>query len=505
MRKAVLVLVFIAIMANCGWCKQVEGITHAHDKNSDGLLSEKELIKSMPKAVQFLILTNHLFFLTGEHDECKDITNDYFSSTPFAYKNLIVLRCCEIDTNIPDAHILLYGIFGPSMITDDFKELNGKSAQVIIDFAHSNDLLAVMAHPHNGYDPRAIGYDGIEFFNTKTIANKDQIDNRFKLQETQNLKLYCRMIKDYLHNSGFGKLPAAYGGTDIHASQAELIFGRTVVYVPDGQLTAESLLQAMADRRTYAKLYGEIYGTSLVNINYPPQIDPYNVNNEVKIKGTLKIVHDPGIRIDTIDLYRDGNKIASKKINPLSIISEFEFVDKDVKNGKHIYFLYVPCHLITSPIVMDVDRQKEVVSPNQEFELLLEGPMHHLGDNKFDTPVNVGFVKQAEGFCWSKRFVLPDGCASRNDGYIVMNIRGAENSSVFLNEHLIGSLRNNLTDNGQAQAYLIPPGIAKDGENIVMVISHQTERGFFTTYYDNDDIEFNDLTIFFGNINPHVK
>jgi len=147
--------------------------------------------------------------------------------------------------------------------------------------------------------------------------------------------------------------------------------------------------------------------------------------------------------------------------------------------------------------------------PYSKIEFIVEGPVHHLGDNRFNTPVNVGFVRRAEGIQWSRKFHFPADHVNRTDGYIVMNIRGAENSSVYLNGKLIGRLRNTLQNNGRAQAYKILPGIMKPGENTIMVISHLTQGtigGIFPTdSYDNDDIEFHDVTVFYGDIRPYYE
>jgi len=147
---------------------------------------------------------------------------------------------------------------------------------------------------------------------------------------------------------------------------------------------------------------------------------------------------------------------------------------------------------------------------NQEFELIIESPVHHLGDDRYNTPVNVGFVKMSEGIHWSKVIYLPDDLMNRDDGYLVVNIRGAQKSSLYLNGVLIGKLRNTLQDNGKAQAYKIPKGVVKRGKNVVRIISHLIPHRFLGVFSeegkpDNDDLEFHNLTIFFGDIDPHVK
>ncbi|HXE73361.1 MAG TPA: CHAP domain-containing protein [Candidatus Nitrosotenuis sp.] len=140
-------------------------------------------------------------------------------------------------------------------------------------------------------------------------------------------------------------------------------------------------------------------------------------------------------------------------------------------------------------------------SRKAEVEILVEETLHHLGDNRFNTPINVGFVKQAEGVQWWKAFRLSSNLAERHDGWVVVNMRGAESSVLYINGRHVGNLHNVPEDNGEAQAFPILPGTLRTGENRVQIVS-----GFNPADpTDNDDLEFHDVTVFFGDIQRHVR
>lgn len=143
----------------------------------------------------------------------------------------------------------------------------------------------------------------------------------------------------------------------------------------------------------------------------------------------------------------------------------------------------------------------ETIESGGEVERLLQAPVRHLGDDHFSTPVNVGFQKSAEGIRWSTEFFLTPGEATRTDGWLVLNLRGAEYSVLYVNGAPAGNLRNTLADNGGAQAFPLPRGVLRPGKNILMILSHVNPRDG----KDNDDFEFHDVTLFFGDIRPYVR
>lgn len=144
---------------------------------------------------------------------------------------------------------------------------------------------------------------------------------------------------------------------------------------------------------------------------------------------------------------------------------------------------------------------KPVPSLISDYEQVIEAALHHLGDNNFSGTINTGFQLRSEGLKWSCEFELPPSLASRSDGYVVMYLRGAQFSSLVLNGRPIARLRNTVEDNGGNQAIPIPPNVARTGKNILMLLSNVSPQD----PRDRDDIEFHKVTIFFGDINPHMR
>lgn len=140
----------------------------------------------------------------------------------------------------------------------------------------------------------------------------------------------------------------------------------------------------------------------------------------------------------------------------------------------------------------DFIRSERPYPANRPFVRLLEFPVHHLGDNNFNTPVNVGFQERSEGLQWVLPFALEPSLCRRQDGWVVLNLRGAEGSSLYLNEVHLGQLHNTLEDNGKSQAFPIPPGTLRPERNLLRLISN------LTSGTDNDDFEFDDVNLLFG-------
>ena len=534
---SVLLVLILLTMVSFGFCDEyVRGIIHGHTVNSDGWMSEnKTLDIAIGLGAKFYFITEHMPCIVGY---CKDplhrmhklrddlnklkygtadISDRYFDKLqrvrvwPGIGKKIIHHRGIEIYSNISGAHILYLGINRNTVKKSGFKKLGynsngtGPTSKHIIQFAKENRLVSVLAHPHDAYDPTVLNrFDCIEFFNTKGYKIKHTafgLTGDYWNAEKIDLDIYRQSILNHLYNPAKYKLLAVTGGCDVHVFKEELGFGHTFVRLKNpSNPSVMKILQALKRGKSYAIMCGiPLYIVEINKLNYHFQLKPYKVS-QVHLKGKITVPRLSPITRDFLCIYRDGKKIWTKKIDSAFYqqkpVISFNFQDNP-DSGRHVYFLYIKGRMITSPIVFDVE---ESIS-NQEFELVIESSVHHLGDNLFDTPVNVGFVKTAEGICWSKKFNLPDGFEKRSDGYLVVNIRGAEESSIYLNGRLIGRLRNTVENNAKAQAYKIPYGAAVSGKNVVRIISHLCGGGFRT----NDDIEFYDLTIFFGDIRPYVE
>lgn len=505
----VLVLLFIFVLSACAFAQNYQKILiHAHDTNSDGGLFEKDVVKKAKSlGAVHVFLTPHLPCVIGKCQDKKHAhIKENFSEKYYQNTFLDVSRCAEIYTDIHAAHILIIGnSFQNIYKNSDFINLGKEyySAAYICRFAEQNNLISILAHPHDAYDSTAINrFDAIEFFNTRAYRLKT-LDLFGVLEapwipittdQQKDLNIYCQAIKTYLQNPAIKKIPAVVGGSDCHISTIELDYGYTNVNII-GPINTNSILLAIKDGRTFANMYGSSRRAIKINdLNFHPQKKPYQIiDNHITIKGKLKVPLRIGEK-ERLQIFCNGQLFEEQSIDSEQV--DFEYIDDNITtDGLRIYFLYIPGRFITSPIIFDVN-----VDPNAPFENVLQKEVIHLGDDNFATPVNVGFVKKSQGIHFVKRFDLPKNIYQRQDGYIVVNLRGAEHSSLYLNNKVSWKLTNTLADNGKAQAFKIPQGVLTEKNNTVRIISQVVPHN----PNDNDDIEFHNLTIYFGDISPYI-
>jgi hypothetical protein len=359
--------------------RYVEGVNHVHDTNSDGVVSEEGLIKSaIDLKLDFMFFTPHLSCVTGV---CKDKTHfhpnydfskNYYDSQGSGDN---ILRCAEVFTNLDKAHVLLLGCIGKSINDNNFKNLNGNlPPSEIIKFTEKNNLVTVLAHPHDAYDPNALNkFNAVEFFNTKgyKIWNNTilQLNGKYWDAETIDLDIYRQSILNFINDSKKYKLIAVTGGCDAHFFESfsnrnfqkeELSYGHTFARLEDNQsITCENILQAIRLGKTYAVNYSNCEKSIKIDdLNYHPQFVPYKVS-EVLLKGSINFSGDVDKNNSYLEIYRDGQKYKVLKVNS----KKFNFIFSDSIEKEHIYFLYIKGKLITSPIVFDRFENENTSTP----------------------------------------------------------------------------------------------------------------------------------------------
>jgi hypothetical protein len=128
----------------------------------------------------------------------------------------------------------------------------------------------------------------------------------------------------------------------------------------------------------------------------------------------------------------------------------------------------------------------------------IEKSVHHLGNDWWDTPVNTGFVKKAEGLNWSKSFELAEAqLAGFRRAKLVLSVRGSEMSDpIAINGAVIGALNNTLANNGQPQTFSFGTDLLKVGTNTLTINSMLNSKIQERT--DFDDFEFFDVYLLLG-------
>jgi len=348
-----MVVVFVSMFGNVVWAgdKYVKGIIHAHDTNSDGLFPQT-MYRPWFKTTgcKYFYQTDHFDCLVGKCDHKShqkrsfNYVLEYLKQQTSPY-----FRGIECFTELNGQHILLLGSNWNSL-NSLYKANTGQ----ILAYAKNNNLVSILAHPHDGYKLEYINdFTALEFFNTKGF-DLSQLSKRIKNEkydkaEDLDLEIYCQAAKQYI-NGRENNMPGITGGCDIHFSDLELSFGLTFVAVPDvKKIDLFSIISSVAQGKTCA-VFSNIIGMRawIDSLNYQPNRSKIYKTKKIRLKGKITAEN-----CNKLYVYVDGNKYQELDIDVNKRSINFD-LPIDAGTGKHVVFLYCKNRLITSPIIFDV-------------------------------------------------------------------------------------------------------------------------------------------------------
>ena len=113
-------------------------------------------------------------------------------------------------------------------------------------------------------------------------------------------------------------------------------------------------------------------------------------------------------------------------------------------------------------------------------EIMIQKEITHLGDDFFNTPVNVGFQKKSEDIIWIKVFELKSLPLKAT---LSLRVRGSESSDpIEVNGQLVGVLNNTVENNGQIQTFPVPVQALQLGSNVICIESLINPRQNFDDF-----------------------
>ena len=406
------------------------GIIHAHSTFSDGSDNIPRRVERAKEAnVKFLVVTDHYEWI-NERDKPG---SKYFGGQDFGFEDYI--RNCSEQTNsdfvtIPGAEIASFWSPEPEQnnraachtlalgpvdedslllelgrnpnIPDDDPHQSFDKQQDIINEVNQRGWLSVAAHPSllstrtlpfswewqdMRYDRnKAEGIQGIEIFNTaiKSVTTPED-------ENWGTISWYLDLIRQ-------GKPVFVTSGCDSHDSRLdvgivdpdELKRWTRKTWVFSEKLETESLLDAIAQGRTYAANYG----ASFEFLNYIPG---FQVREVERAKFLFKVKFEDEVTSDkTVRIYRDGilipESVQTVLAHTINLLNGFYYVweDKGAEDGEYQYVIEVEGHLITSPIRLKIGPEPEQQMPpvaKVKADPLIQGvnqPIHFSGDGSYD-------------------------------------------------------------------------------------------------------------------------
>ncbi len=299
-------------------------------------------------------------------------------------------------------------------------------------------------------------------------------------------------------------------------------------YVSDfSSVSVNEVVEGFKNKRTIASRYHETFDfIKINNFDWAPGIWQNNVKciEDVQISFQMQFHNESGVldKSKEVGIFRNGNLVcdeicfldSSNKLN-------FEFIDKNLTNGIHQYYIAITGleindraqeRIITSPIyaeVVDEDySEEELEEIDEQTKVLSIFPdLIHLGDSFYTTAINEGFDKKYdEGKVGSWKFEIENEYLNdTSEILLAMTVRGAEKldgtyygNPICVNNFQIGECLvkdGKIENNGKYHFYKIPISELLLGKNILMIrsMSHMiASHGI-----DFDDFEISDIKLVF--------
>lgn len=368
--------------------KPLMGYVHLHTTFSDGSDNIPQRVRqAKAEGCSFSIFSDHY-----EQIPLKNKGGDY-AGTDFGFADY--LRNCQEQTSadficIPGAeiasfwnpepnktacsHTLILGFgdydFGPQQRQLVELQMKNGTQQAIINRIKEIGYLSVAAHPTLITDMslRWHFWRGSDFRYDLRPANEQP--NGLEMFNVENRNQQEDLVRRYLHLVN-QKIPIfVTSGCDSHKwfpwrpEQDHQLWGRQTGVYADA-LTQQAILEGLKHGHSYAANY-RAHG-------YLSPLPGFTAQRVDKAEFRCSVVFEkPTDSSKTIRIYRDG-QLVEKSVQdyPAGFRQiDYSFVDEDVTEGEHWYVLEVPMTLITSPIVLNIQRTPPV-SPEASVIMLV--------------------------------------------------------------------------------------------------------------------------------------
>ena len=371
---SIILLIVLGGILCCGTIVQArwyKGITHIHSTFSDGDRTPGMLKQAVAaNHFDFLIVTDHFEQINREKKLTSAVTADFgFNKYLKDYEVTSPLLCLAgAEITLGHCHTLVLANL-PSVSK---MAVPGNISGLISDL-NSKDALPVAAHPNWSsyiYDTsQAEDIAGIEFFN-------------------ENAASYKKTLAWYLSIIAKGKRPFVTAGCDSHSSlePSDLIRWQRCTYVWSNEsLSREAIINGLKAGVTYASNHGAY----LAGMPMLPQRE-HQKYQDVQFNYKIGFLKHPSTK-KIVRFYRDGQLVDEKTLTFPNNANEesCNLRDEAVQNGRHAYVLEVEGYLVTSPMCLDIQREKrsqstvslesstgdaikEIFSSVQDFEMTFE-------------------------------------------------------------------------------------------------------------------------------------
>lgn len=337
------------------------GIVHCHSKHSDGRYTILELVRmAEEQGLEFLFMTDHYDGIPkykGPHaryengwrprdqDKCWADYDIYCRQA--GNGKVVVLPGYEVATlwrdgkKLVQSHTLILSTMsGQSDRLIDQVQLTIGGQKLLLEGMKKAQTLTVAAHPElvaaeirdYRYDTKnAEGVSAVEFFNSSN-----------KTQEGKVVSWYLSLIKKHIPIF-------VTSGCDLHG-WADSDRWQRITWIYAKELDQVSVVEAFTKGFSYAT----DRGAKISSMNHRPGFSPEKTGDT-----TFGFSIDLGEKQageKSLLLYRDGEKVIEAKYGAEKTKLEFFWDDVKVTPGEHWYVLYVPGYIITSPIVLDIQK-----------------------------------------------------------------------------------------------------------------------------------------------------
>lgn len=450
MRSMLLAALLLTAPMACHGAEWYHGVVHLHTSYSDGgYVPAKlvEVLKARPERLRFAILTDHYDQIDSSDKQATPYSemlprlvgpasSDCEPRTGFgSYDNeaaklthdgeFVVIAGVEIgtrwkpgDNTEASSHTLALGVLtelDSQPMDGYYDEMDGQ--QDVISMIRYWGMLPVAAHPSmtrrnekpirldyrfdkrpsgQGHEVKYKGLAGVELMNSLSAE-----------QFEEDLGFYLRLIREAYR-------PFVTAGSDYHYPlSGDDPLGRITGVYADA-LTADGLLKAMADGRTYAAQHG----ARLVSMS--PMPGEHVRADAVTIRARVEFPKPTGSP-KTFTVYRDGIEApGSRQTKPGAVAAyDYEWADPEASGTVHAYVLRVGEVLVTSPayaamaprtdpqVASDLSTPgtaagQEVIGPDDGTYVWVPAGEFMMGSEDWGDERPVHRVRLTEGFWLSK-------------------------------------------------------------------------------------------------------